>query len=178
LNAKLTGSKLSTPKELSKIEPLLFLPQLERKKPMCPVEMGVSFNRYARLSHHTSASLQTVMKQRQKQRDVQQKYFLTVGHAGRKREKHKRRILIALDSECSNKDVTKAYLHACLVGRELQPTSKQHSDVEEIEIIKEIEAEAERMLARLWPLFEVSASNAGWNLDKTSVTEGFKLYFE
>ena len=178
LNSKLTGSKLSTPKELSKIEPLLFLPQLERKKPMCPVEMGVSFNRFARLSHHTSASLQTVMTQRQKQRDAQQKYFLTVGHAGRKRAKHKRRILVALDSECSNKDVAKAYLHACLVGRELESTSKQHNDVEEIEIVKEVEVKAEKKLARLWSIFEVSASNAGWNLDKTSVTEGFKLYFE
>ena len=178
LNSKLTFSKLSTPKELSKIEPLLFLPQLERKKPMCPVEMCVSFNRFARLSHHTSASLQTVMTQRQKQRDAQQKYFLTVGHAGRKRAKHKRRILVALDSECSNKEVAKAYLHACLVGRELESTSKEHNDVEEIEIVKEVEVKAEKKLSRLWPLFEMSALNAGWNLDKTSVTEGFKLYFE
>lgn len=173
------GGKLSTPVEVSRIEPLLFLPELKSKKSLCPIEMGVSFNRFARLSHHTSSSLQSFLIKKQKQNAGKENYILTVGHKGRKRVKCKRRILVAFNSECSNKDIAKSYLHACIVGHELASTSTEHNDVEEIEIVKEVEVKAENKLTQLWPLFETSASNAGWNLDRTEVsTEGYKLSFE
>ena len=164
---------LSSPIEVSRIEPLLFLPELKRKR-LCQIEIGVSFNKFARMSHHTSASLQSVLSQKQKQT-----YILSVGHAGRKRVKHKRRILVALTSECSNTDIAKACLHACIVGHELVSTSKEHhNDVEEIEIVKEVEVKAENKLTQLWPLFELSASNAGWNLDRTEIsTDGYEMIF-
>lgn len=172
-----TGKKahvLSNPKEVSRIEPLLFLPELKRKK-SCPIEMGVSFNRFARLSHHTSVSLQSILSRKQKQN-----YILSVGHAGTKRSKQKRRVLIAFTPECSNRDVAMAYLHACLVGNELASTSKeQHNDVEEIEIVKEAEMKAESKLAQLFPLFETSASSAGWELDRTEIsTQGYEICYE
>jgi len=165
---------VSNPMELSRIEPLLFLPELKRRK-LCPIEMGVSFNRFARMSHHTSTSLQSVLSQKQKQN-----YILSVGHAGRKRVKQKRRVLVAFSPECSNKDVAKAYLHACIVGHELASTSKeQRNDVEEIEIVKEVEVRAENKLTQLFPLFEMSASNAGWNLDRTEISnQGYEICYE
>jgi hypothetical protein len=171
-----TGNKphvLSNPIEVSRIEPLLFLPELKRKK-TCPIEMGVSFNRFARMSHHTSASLQSVLSQKQKQH-----YFLSVGHAGRKRVKNKRRILVAFNSGCSNRDVAKAFLHACIVGHELASTSKeQRNDVEEIEIVKEVEVKAENKLAQLWPRFELSVSSAGWNLNRTEISsDGYEINY-
>jgi len=172
-----TGNKphvLSNPIEVSRIEPLLFLPEFKRKKP-CPIEMGVSFNRFARMSHHTSASLQSVLSQKQKQH-----YILSVGHGGRQRVKHKRRILVAFNSGCSNKDVAKAFLHACIVGHELAATSKEQcNDVEEIEIVKEVEVKAENKLDQLWPRFELSVSNAGWNLDRTEIpSQGYEINYE
>ena len=170
-----TGKKvhLSNPKEVSRIEPLLFLPELKRKN-SCPIEMGVSFNRFARMSHHTSASLQSILSEKQKQ-----KYLLSVGHAGRKRVKQKRQVLVAFTPECNNKDVAMAYLHACIVDDELASTLKeQRNDVEEIEIVKEVETKAESKLTRLFPLFEKSASNAGWDLDRTEIsTHGYEICY-
>lgn len=168
------GHVVSSPMEVSRVEPLLFLPELKRKK-SCPIEMGVSFNRFARLSHHTSASLQSVLSTNRKQN-----YILSVGHAGRKRVKQKRRVLVAFRPECSNREVVMAYLHACIVGQELASTSKeQRNDVEEIEIVKVIEMRAESKLTELFLLFEMSASNAGWNLDRTEIsTQGYEICYE
>ena len=164
---------LSTPLELSKIEPLLFLARFKRKN-SCPIEMGVSFNQFARMSHHTAMSLQSLLSQQQKQNN---NYIVTVGHTDRRRLKQKRRILIALSSNYTKKDMVRAYLHACLVARELSSTSmKCHNDVEEIEMVKEAEIRAENKLGQLCLLFESSALKAGWNLDRTEVsTKGYEI---
>ena len=129
--------------------------------------MGVSFNELVRLSGRSSSLIRRV------QRD--DNYVLAVENTGG----GKHSIRVAFFANSSNAEKAKAYLHGCLARRALGSLQPKELGNEAEEAIQKAEADAESELARLWPIFELCVTEAGWMLDKTECsTEGYELYLE
>ncbi|KAL3805091.1 hypothetical protein HJC23_003319 [Cyclotella cryptica] len=176
----------SNPSEVSTWEPIFFVPELHSKQSHLsryPIRLGVSFNQFAKLSRAPSSTLKSIMTT--KRTSSKDNYILKVGHTNKQLEKN-RCILVSFLSECSNKEKAKAYLHACLVGRALvlvsAPNGEQNNKPvvhDEREIIRQAEEIGQREINVLWPIFERSASKAGWKLDKTEFsTYGYEICLE
>lgn len=176
-NDTIGTSKLSTPSDLSRIEPLLFRPGLRNinKPSNCSIRMGVSFNDFARHSHQT---LQTTRAQVMNDPSIGgDHYMLTVGAIGHKLNK-KRSILISFFRNSSCREKAKAYLHARLVEKGLGQRSRlDGSNLNTL--FEEVEKNAAKELVVLWPLFEEKVKRAGWNLDKTECSsDGYEIHVE
>jgi hypothetical protein len=176
----------SNPTEVSKLEPIFFMPELQSKKSHLsryPIKLGVSFNQLAKLSGAPSSTLKSIVTT--KHSTCKDSYILKVGHTNSQLEKN-RCILVSFLSQCSNKEKARAYLHACLVGRALVSVStpnelknNRHVVHDESELIGQAEEIGQEETNLLWPVFERSASNAGWKLDKTEFsTYGYEICFE
>jgi hypothetical protein len=177
----------SNPSEVSKLEPIFFIPELQSKKSHSsryPIRLGVSFNQLAKLTRAPSSTLQSIAAT--KLHSNKDNYIVKVGHTNKQLEKN-RCILVSFLSQCSNKERAKAYLHACLVGRALVSVSKQKRDHnndnpgihDERELLRQAEEIGQEETNLLWPVFERSASNAGWKLDKTEFsTHGYEICIE
>ncbi|KAL7543655.1 hypothetical protein ACHAXR_012959 [Thalassiosira sp. AJA248-18] len=176
---------VSNPMDASRKEPLIFL---KRQSLKYPIRLGVSFNKFAQLTHRPSLLIQSHLAKRQS--ELKDNYILAVGHAGddnsqepQKGSQIKQSILVAFFSNSSNTEKAKAYLHASLVGRALASLltgcKEGQSTYSEMEMIQRVEETAESELDQLWPIFEQCVSDAGWILDKTEcATEGYEMYFE
>ena len=176
---------VSGPEEVSKREPLLFLPEfLSTKQKMQmthSIRMGVSFNELCRLSHLPQAILQAHVAKIQNQ--CTDRYILSVGHVEKRYQMKKRCILISFFSNSSNVEKAKAYLHGCLVQRilvSLEANGKEeHHLLSDGEVFQKAETIARNELVCLWPIFEQCVAHAGWKLDKTECsTEGYEIYLE
>jgi uncharacterized protein (DUF1499 family) len=176
----------SNPTEVSKLEPIFFMPELHSKKSHLsryPIKLGVSFNQLAKLSGAPSSTLKSIVTT--KHNTYNYNYILKVGHTNNQLEKN-RCILVSFLSQCSNKEKAKAYLHACLVGRALVSVStpnelknNRHVVHDEIELIGQAEEIGQEETNALWSVFERSASKSGWKLDKTEFsTYGYEICFE
>ncbi len=173
---------VSDPVEVSRREPLLFLPGFmsKRMQSTCPIRMGVSFNELCQLSCLPQSMLQShVAKLRNK---FSENYILSVGHT-RKRSQTNRCILVSFFSSSSNVEKSKAYLHGCLLRRTLESLDADGKEVHhllsDVEVVQKSETIARNELDRLWPIFERCVANAGWKLDKTECsTEGYEIYLE
>jgi len=170
---------VSKPSDASKEEPLLFLPEWRSMKTKYPIRMGLSFNDFSRLSYQPASSLQYHIMKKESSKDD---YLLTVGGIEGRRTKN-RCILISYFSNSSSSEKAKAYLHACLVRRALVSShttcNKEEHNGSENDIIQEVEDNAKRKLAQLWPIFKRCVTDAGWKLDKTECsTEGYELFIE
>ncbi len=175
---------VSGPDEISRREPLLFLPEfLSTKQKMQTahsIRMGVSFNELCRLSHLPQSTLQAHVAKVQNQ--YADRYILSVGH-GEKQYQNEICILISFFSNCSNVERAKAYMHGCLVLRTLVSLEangkEEHHLISDGEVFQKAETIARNELVRLWPIFERCVANAGWKLDKTECsTEGYEIYLE
>lgn len=180
------GISFSTPTEVSKLEPIFFMPELQSKRsnlPRYPIKLGVSFNQLAKLSGAPSSTLKSMLTT--KHNSYKENYILKVGHTNRQLEKN-RCILVSFLIECSNREKAKAYLHACLVGRALLSVSVPNGNKNnrsvvhgERQLISQAEEIGREETKVLWPVFERSASEAGWKLDKTEFsTCGYAISFE
>ncbi len=166
-------SKLSTPLDLSKVEPLFFHPDLRRRNNQSAysIQMGVSFNDFARHSHQTLQTTQAeVIHNRRIGGDH---YMLTVGAL-----RNKNSILICFFGKNSCREKAKAFLHARLVEKGLAKRSQSEGSNSDT-LIKESEENAARQLEVLWPIFEEKVIKAGWNLDKTECSsDGYEIHVE
>lgn len=178
--------KCSNPSEVSKLEPIFFLPELQSEESHLsryPIRLGVSFNQFAKLSRAPASTLKFIVTT--KRNSQEDNYILKVGHTHKQFEKN-RCILVSFLSQCSNREKAKAYLHACLVGRALvslsTPNGEQnnkHVARDEQELIRQAEEIGQEEINVLWPIFERSASKAGWKLDKTEFsTHGYEICFD
>ncbi|KAL7477435.1 hypothetical protein ACHAW6_003240 [Cyclotella cf. meneghiniana] len=176
----------SNPTEVSKLEPIFFMPELQSTKSHLskyPIKLGVSFNQLAKLSGAHLSTLKSIVTT--KHNSYKDNYILKVGHTNTQLEKN-RCILVSFLSQCSNKEKAKAYLHACLVGRALVSVPlpngiKNNRPVvhDERQLISQAEEIGQEETEVLWPIFERSASKAGWRLDKTEFsTCGYEVFFE
>jgi len=176
-NDRIGTSNLSTPSDLSRIEPLLFRPGLRNinKPSNCSIRMGVSFNDFARHSHRTLQSTRAqVMNDPRIGGD---RYMLTVGAIGNKLNK-KKSILISFFRNSSCREKAKAYLHARLVEKGLDQRSQlDGSNLDTV--FEEAEKNATKELVVLWPIFEEKVKKEGWNLDKTECSsDGYEIHVE
>lgn len=175
---------VSNPVELSRREPLLFLPELLSTKQIMPspfpIRMGVSFNELCQHSYLPPSMLQSQVVKLQNQRA--DSYILSVGHV-KERIQTKRCILVSFFSVSTNVEKAKAYLHGCLVRRTLKSLEangkEDHHLLSDEEVVQKAETLASNELPRLWPKFERCVAIAGWKLDKTECsTEGYEIYFQ
>ncbi len=171
---------VSNPVEVSRKEPLFFLPGLMstgRQTTKYPIRMGISFNEFSRCSYMSRSSLQSHLSRMKDQRE--DNYILSVGREERGRsEKTKLSILVSYFSSSTHSEKAKVYLHCSLIKRAL--ASYERDDVSEAEtMIQKAEQVARSELEALWPIFEGCVAAAGWKLDKTEFsTEGYEMHFE
>jgi hypothetical protein len=160
---------ISTPKEISKLEPILSIPKRNPSK--YAIRLGVSFNQLASLSGASPTSLRTILS-KSNQNPAEDYYILTIGHSDMS---NTRVILVSFLSDCGNKDKAKAYLHACLVGRALEVLEETMvCDLQDL--IHRAESIGEQEIKKLWSTFEKCVSSAGWKLNKTEIaTEGYEI---
>ena len=177
---------VSNPVEVSRMEPLLFLPELRstgRQTTNYPIRMGISFNEFSRCSHMSQSSLQSHLTRMKNQRE--DNYILSVGREERRRSgKTNLSIVVSYFSTSTNSEKAKVYLHCSLIRRALASlrTDKHDDDVAgevNMMMIQVAEEVARSELEALWPIFEGCVTAAGWKLDKTECsTEGYEMHFE
>ena len=178
------GSIVSNPVEVSRMEPLLFLPEWRstgRQTTKYPIRMGISFNEFSRCSHMSQSSLQSYLTRMKNQRE--DNYILSVGRReeSMRSGKTKLSILVSYFSTSTNSEKAKVYLHCSLIRRALASfRTDKRDDVGEVKMtIEKAEEVARCELEALWPIFEGCVTAAGWKLDKTECsTEGYEMHFE
>jgi hypothetical protein len=178
---------VSNPVEVSRMEPLLFLPEWRstgRQTTKYPIRMGISFNEFSRCSHMSRSSLQSHLARMKNQQE--DNYILSVGRREERMRsgKMKLSILVSYFSTSTNSEKAKVYLHCSLIRRALASlrTDKHDDDVAgevNMMMIQIAEEVARSELEALWPIFEGCVTAAGWKLDKTECsTEGYEMHFE
>lgn len=164
---------LSNPVDISKEEPLFFVPELNANEVKFPIRMGVSFNELSQLPYTSQSLLQSHPTKRLINRE--DNYMLSVG----RHSKGRQNILVAYFSNCSNSAKAKAYLHCCLVRKALAALQTNLHDYDEVTFVHDAEQVASNELSTLWPVFERCVTAVGWKLDKTECsTVGYEMYFE
>lgn len=141
-----------SPKDITKREPLLFLPSAGK----IPIQLGVSFDEFLQKTAWSESDVQWAL-----QKDSS--YLLAIGRTSRGRLC----IPIALVQNASSLQQTKAYFHALLLKRRAGEG-----------VIKSIEDQ--RALDRLvadevttaWPAFVRDVLRAGWDLKKSELQSG------
>lgn len=157
---------VSTPAELSQVESVLFLRSRVGNRHCHVIRMGVSFNKFAQVSvEPLSTLLLNLNKQRKQSRNT---YLLTAGAMDGTT------VAVAYLKNTTNRCITKAYLHGFILRRILALDTINKDNTSEV-ILKEARDVAENKLRAVWPLFEACVSKAGWNLEKTELTEGYEV---
>ena len=90
-------------------------------------------------------------------------------------------ILVALSSEANGGMKAKAYLHAMLLGYEVLSNmfvgKKAKIEMREVTDFLAIEQNVAKSLDKIWPEFEKSVKQVGWNLVGTELSsEGYEIH--
>ena len=127
---------------------------------------GVSFNKFAQVSvEPLSTLLLNLNKHRKQSRNT---YLLTAG------DMDGTTVAVAYLQNITNRCIAKAYLHGFILRRILASDTINKDNTNEV-ILKEARDVAENKLRTVWSLFEACVSKAGWNLEKTELTEGYEV---
>ena len=156
------GARCISPAKLSHAEPIFF-PELSKNYPT--IRLGVSFNDLVQ----ASASAPTLLSEMTRKIHLD-KYILKVGNGGRC-------ILVSFLAGCTNKQKTKAYLHACLIKRVLfKNKQKVRSMIMDQSEIQHAEQFGQENINGIWSVFERCAYEKGWKLEKTEMsTDGYEI---
>lgn len=162
--------KLNSPGIISKMEPLFFFLGGQRRKKLLqtlPIQFGLSFNDMARQSCLNEDELLKFLQQKK-----QSKYIILPGKNKNNNnisKKNKQQswdcILVALFKGCSPKDQIQAYFHAILLGRQIGNNKSSN-------LMNDMDNNND-----WWQTFEMSATDAGWDLTTRSdlPTEGYEI---
>jgi len=167
LASRQDGTIKMTPRQVARLEPLLFLGRQGRNTvSKFPIRMGVSFET---LYHHliNDSSLQAQLQVSKKP------YAIALANVGRCPT-----ILVCLFSQATTRDSLEAYFHATLFGDSLNRlgvprtavTSDMHGRVTSAMLDANVECE------KAWPAFVSDAECHGWDLNRSDLqTEGYTV---
>ena len=155
--------QLSSPDQVARTEPLLFLPWRRHQPSPFPIRFGVSFNELIQKAgkdgHQVRVMLSTLEKS---------PYWVSAAKLGRRRPV----VMVALQRGISPYDQTKAYFHAVLLSRYL---ARQKKETLKFDIVT-AEEEAAQDVDEAWGKFAARCMIAGWDLSATEIqTRGFEI---
>jgi hypothetical protein len=171
-----TPPTLSSPSEISKIEPLLFgvQPKYGRALPQVPIHFGDTFNDLSERSNKSSRELEKLMVNQTAKDD---KYIISSALTPKGRPC----VVVVLLSHATPLQETKAYFHAILLARRLEKGERSVQSGEKLTHTARtiVEGEAESELEATWEIFQGRCRAAGWDLSKTELkTLGYEVEVE
>jgi hypothetical protein len=157
----LAVAKMPSPRMIAKTEPLLFLPRLFRRKiPRIPIYFGVSFQEFSGQSDLSNNELQILASS-------QRPYLIAAGV----RDGHPVILVALTEAATGGRFETKAYFHALLLGKKLERADPSER--------RQIEAETEEQLERLWPKFCMECEDSGWDITQNTLqSRGYEFAVE
>lgn len=171
-----TPPTLSSPSEISKIEPLLFggQPKYARALPQVPIYFGDTFNDLSERSNKSSRELEKLTVNQTAKDD---KYIISSALTPKGRSC----VVVALLSHATPLQETKAYFHAMLLARRLEKRERSLQNGEKLNDTTRtiIDGEAQSELEAAWDMFQGRCRAAGWDLSKTELkTLGYEVEVE
>jgi hypothetical protein len=179
-----TPPTLSSPSEISKLEPLLFgvQPKYGRALPQqVPIYFGDTFNDFSERSNKSSRELEKLMMH-QTANNKDDKYLISSALT----PKCLPCVVVVLLSRVTPLQETKAYFHAMLLARGLEKRERSSSLIQENgEKLSDtanrtiVEGETQSELEAAWEMFQERCRAAGWDLNKTELkTLGYEVEME
>lgn len=160
---------LSKPEDISKVEPLFFVPVRppRRRKvvPLLPIRFGVSLDEFSTRTSRNCSELKNLLNEASRS----DKYLIaaSLSQGGTKPPT----IVVSFLSHASPEDHAKAYYHAVLLSRQLVGID----DLSDNDIIN-AETIVNDQVHRSWDGFTDACHTAGWDLRKTELqSQGYEL---
>ncbi len=160
---------LSKPEDISKVEPLFFVPvrppRRRKVAPLLPIRFGVSLDEFSTKTSRKCSELENLLNQASQS----DKYLIaaSLSQGG----KTPPTIVVSFLSHASPEDHAKAYYHAVLLSRQLVGIN----DLSDHDIIN-AETIVNDQVHRSWDGFTYACHTAGWDLSKTELqSQGYEL---
>jgi Vitamin B6 photo-protection and homoeostasis len=177
---------LSTPSQVTKIEPLFFLPnrllprQNAIRKLSVPIFLGVAFNDFCDRSQLASGAQigETMLTAPCELLDTAfgtDDYLISAGVLSS--SKRKLCVSVVFRPDASPTTEAKAYLHALLLARRLKELEKDTGVLlDKADPVLALEAQANDDISVAWNLFQAGCQVAGWDLERTEMqTLGYEV---
>lgn len=181
---------LPSPGQVTKMEPLFFLPswflpkQCLLRKTAVPIFFGESFNDFCNHSKVASGACiaETLMNSPADGLDMafgKNGYAISAGEVSSSSHKSRLCVDVVFKSSISAEEESKAYLHAILLGRalrKLEVNDTRSVDTSSRDAVMEVEAEVAEVAGVAWNLFQAGSELAGWDLTRSELqTLGFEI---
>ena len=177
------------PSQVSKIEPLFFLPswlmphQTQLPKTSVPIFFGESFNEFQQRSRTASGAEKAdiLLNSPEEVVDVTfngEKYLISAGSIDNSKGNNRKCVDVVFRSNAAPADEAKAYLHAILLGRELKKLGNDNTSEspDDVQAIAAAEDKVNEDIDVAWNVFQASCQVAGWDLTKTEMsTLGYEI---
>jgi Vitamin B6 photo-protection and homoeostasis len=164
-------TKLPTPREVAKVEPLFFGPEtiVPLLKRHVPIHFGVSFNEFmARSSRNPYHVAPTV--------EPSTPYWISLGSSSSSNITPENCcIVVAIPSNANAMVQTQAYFHASLYRRQIQECIASSADSDR-EFLHHVEHAVHTEFPLAWQSFAEECTQAGWDFSKTELhSQGYEI---
>jgi hypothetical protein len=177
-----TNYHLDIPDQVTKVEPLLFLPRLfsSYHNVAPPVKMGVSFNDFVKHSCYPPQEIQNTFDDKSKGA-FKEAYLVSPGFC---EKSNTFCVLVVIIQGADKLDVIRAYFHASLLSYIMREnhTIKVKSrslDEEMLSKLRLMDKKVLQILLECWKTFISLTASSGWDLTKSELFfEGYRVQFK
>jgi hypothetical protein len=176
-----TSFHIDTPDQVSRVEPLLFMPRcFSYHKNAAPVvKIGVPFNDFVQYSCYPLQLTQSIQRIT-RNGTFKEAYLVSPGFC---RKSNAFCVLAVVVHGATKLDMTKAYFHASMYAHIMRKNHitncKSRLSVEEqFSRLRLVDEEVYKIIEDCWSSFKKQVSAAGWDLAKSDVvSEGYQIQF-
>jgi hypothetical protein len=177
-----TNYHLDTPDQVTKIEPLLFLPRFfsSYHNVAPPVKMGVSFNDFVQHSCYPPQEIQNKFDDTSKGAIIEA-YLVSPGFC---EKSNTFCVLVVIKQGADRLDVMRAYFHASLLSYVMQENhiikvKSRSLDEEMLSKLRLMDKKVSQILLECWKTFISLTASNGWDLAKSDLfSDGYRVQFK